>query len=223
MNGELLEPSHGFPLRLFVPGWYGVASVKWLQRIEVLDRPFHGYYQTKKYTVQRQTSGGLETVVVGPMAVKAEIIRPTADAILGVGMNRLFGVAWAGEKAVARVGVSTDGGQTWDQAELIGPRAPYSWTLWEYLWEVAESGDYSLLVRAEAESGAIQPLQHDPLLGGYVIHFSRPTHVRVEGARRSYAYRSDLDTLLYDMNAYAEENMRFPLDVEMEFAGGGGI
>src|SRR5437764_1124673 len=69
MNGELLEPSHGFPVRLFVPGWYGVASVKWLQRIEVLDRPFQGYFQTKKYTVQRQSSHGPETVVLGAMAV----------------------------------------------------------------------------------------------------------------------------------------------------------
>jgi DMSO/TMAO reductase YedYZ molybdopterin-dependent catalytic subunit len=223
MNGELLEPSHGFPVRLFVPGWYGVASVKWLERIEVLDHRFEGYYQTKKYTVQRQTSGGLQRVVVGAMAVKAEIIRPSSGSVLGLGTNRLFGVAWAGEEAVARVRVSTDGGKSWDQAELIGPRAPYSWTLWEYLWEVAKPGDYELLVRAEAESGAVQPVSHDPLLGGYMIHFSRPTTVRVEAARRSHAQRSDLDTLVYDMNAYAEENMRFPLDVEMEFAGGGGI
>src|SRR5438132_1671888 len=84
MNGELLEPSHGFPVRLFVPGWYGVASVKWLQRIEVLDRPFQGYFQTKKYTVQRQSSDGPRTVVVGPMAVKAEIVRPAASAVLGL-------------------------------------------------------------------------------------------------------------------------------------------
>jgi DMSO/TMAO reductase YedYZ molybdopterin-dependent catalytic subunit len=223
MNGELLESSHGFPMRLFVPGWYGVASVKWLQRIEVLDRPFQGYYQSKKYTVQKPSSRGSETVVVGPMAVKAEIILPAAGAVLGLGTNRLFGVAWAGEEAVAHVGISTDGGHTWNQADLIGPRAPYSWTLWEYLWEVAEAGDYTLLARAEAESGALQPLQHDSLLGGYMIHFSRPRSVRAEAARRSHAHRSDLDTLLYDMNAYAEENTRFPLDVEMEFAGGGGI
>jgi DMSO/TMAO reductase YedYZ molybdopterin-dependent catalytic subunit len=223
MNGELLEPSHGFPVRLFVPGWYGVASVKWLERIEVLDRPFQGYFQSTKYTVQRQISGSPQRVVVGSMAVKAEIIRPSAGSVLGLGTNRLFGVAWAGEEAVARVNVSADGGESWDEAQLIGPRAPYSWTLWEYLWEVAAAGEYTLLVRAEAESGAVQPLSHDPLLGGYMIHFSRPTQVRVEGARRSQAPRSDLDTLVYDMNAYAEENMRFPLDVEMEFAGGGGI
>jgi DMSO/TMAO reductase YedYZ molybdopterin-dependent catalytic subunit len=223
MNGEMLEPSHGFPLRLFVPGWYGVASVKWLRRIEVLDRPFHGYYQSVKYTYQRPTPRGPETAIIGPMAVKSEIIRPADGATLGLGTNRLFGVAWAGEEAVAGVEVSTDGGRTWTQAELIGPRAPYSWTLWEYLWEVAEAGEYSLLARATSASGQVQPMEHDPLHGGYMIHHLRPVHVSLEGARRSHAHHADADTLLYDMNAYAEENSRVRLDVEMEFAGGEGI
>src|SRR5262249_54070230 len=140
MNGELLEPSHGFPLRLFVPGWYGVASVKWLRRIEVLDRPFFGYYQSKKYTVQRRTAAGLETVIVGPMAVKSEIIRPHDGAVLGLGTNRLFVVAWAGEEALAAVEVSTDGGRTWTRAELVGPPARDSWTICVLLLEVAEPG-----------------------------------------------------------------------------------
>jgi len=141
MNGEPLKPNHGYPVRLFVPGWYGVASVKWLERIEVLDHPFRGYFQTKKYTMQTRTERGEETVVVGPMAVKAELIRPQHGATLGLGMNRLFGLAWAGEEAVAAVEVSTDGGATWSGAELLGPRAPYSWTLWEYLWEVGAAGE----------------------------------------------------------------------------------
>src|SRR5438132_13455370 len=223
MNGEALEPLHGFPLRLFVPGWYGVASVKWLKRIEVLDRPFQGYFQTKKYTIQGRTIRGDETVVVGPMAVKSEIIRPAAASILGVGTNRVVGVAWAGEEAVAKVELSSDAGHTWNAAELVGPRAPYSWTMWEYLWEVAEPGEYELIARAASAGGRVQPLDHDPLLGGYMIHFLRPTTVRIEGARRSEAQPSDWETLVYDMNAYAEENRRLPLDVELEFAGGEGI
>jgi DMSO/TMAO reductase YedYZ molybdopterin-dependent catalytic subunit len=223
MNGELLEPDHGFPLRLFVPGWYGVASVKWLHRIEVLDRPFKGYFQSVKYTVQRCGEKGIETVVVGPMAVKSEIIRPQAGAVLGVGTNRLFGVAWAGEGAIARVEVCVEPGRSWHPAELIGPQAAYSWTMWEYLWEVAEPGNYSLLIRAVSANGQVQPNQHDPHLGGYLIHMSRPRPVRVEGSQRSRETWSDLDTLYYDMNAYAEENTRFPLDVQMEFAGGEGI
>jgi hypothetical protein len=124
---------------------------------------------------------------------------------------------------VARVEVSTDGGHIWSAAELMGLRAPYSWTLWEYLWEVAIPGEYSLLSRAVSADGRVQPTEHDSLLGGYMIHFSRPTQVRVESARRSQETWADADTLLYDMNSFAEENTRFPLDVEMEFAGGEGI
>jgi DMSO/TMAO reductase YedYZ molybdopterin-dependent catalytic subunit len=224
MNGEFLDASHGFPVRLFVPGWYGVASVKWLQRIEVLDRPFAGYFQTVKYTVQRPSaSGELKRVVVSSIAVKSEIIRPQPGAVLGLGTNRLFGVAWAGEQAVSAVEVSVDCGQTWNRARLTSPRVPYSWTLWEYLWNVSEPGTYSLLARARAETGEVQPLAHDPRNGGYLIHHSRPTTVRVERARRIEDQPSDEDLILYDMNAYAEENMRFPLDVELQFAGGGGI
>ena len=223
MNGELLDPVHGFPVRLFVPGWYGVASVKWLRRIEVLDRPFAGYFQTVKYTRQRRGRKGTETELVGPMAVKSEILRPSAGAVLGVGTNRIFGIAWAGEEAVAAVEVSTDGGQNWNTAELIGMKAPYSWTLWEYLWEVAEPRDYSLFARAISATGQVQPAEHDMLNGGYMIHFSRLLPVRVVPARHIHDQPADVDLLLYDMNAYAEENVRFPLDVEMEFSGGEGI
>src|SRR5262249_15256705 len=202
MNGEPLEPIHGAPLRLIVPGWYGVASVKWLGRIQALDHVFKGYFQTKKYTMQRRTlQGMLETVVVGPMGVKSEIIRPQAGEKLGVGTNRLFGVAWAGHEAVERVEISTDGGQSWSDAELRGPHAPYSWTLWEYLWEVAQPGRYALLARAKSAGGRIQPLSHDPLLGGYHIQFARPREVFIEAQKRSHDRPADLDALAYDMNA----------------------
>src|SRR5262245_5060354 len=223
MNGEVLEPRHGFPLRLFVPGGYGVASVKWLRRIEVLDRPFKGYFQSVKYTIQRKSAAGVETAIVGPMSLKAEILRPRENAVLGVGLNRISGLAWAGEESVARVEVSTDGGRTWADATLAGPQARWSWTLWEYLWEVAHPGDYELLARAVSASGKVQPLEHDPLFGGYHIHFSRTTPVRIESGRRGRDQAGDLDALFYDMNAFAEENHRLPLDVELVFFGGEGI
>jgi hypothetical protein len=157
------------------------------------------------------------------MAVKSEIIRPQAGAVIGLGTNRLFGVAWAGEESVGGVEVSTDEGRTWNQAELIGPRVPYCWTLWEYLWEVGSPGSHALLARATSASGRVQPAQHDPLWGGYMIHHYRPTLVQVEATRRSFAQRGDADLLVYDMNAFAEENSRVPLDVELEFAAGAGI
>ena len=222
MNGEVLDPIHGYPLRLFVPGWYGVASVKWLRRIEVVNQPFHGYFQSVKYTIQRPTPRGLETEIVGPMEVKAEIIRPRSGDTLGLGGNRLFGVAWAGEDAVRRVEVSTDGGATWNDASLMGPQAAYSWTLWEYLWEAESPGEYTILVRATSSRGRVQPMEHDPHNGGYLIHHSRPLSVRVAASRRPIEV-ADVHTIMYDMNAFAEENTRLPLDVEMEFSAGEGI
>jgi hypothetical protein len=221
MNGEILDPIHGYPLRLFVPGWYGVASVKWLRRIEVLNKPFRGYFQSVKYTVQRRSERGVETEVVGPMSVKAEVIRPRPGDTLGLGGNRLFGVAWAGEDAIRCVEVSTDGA-TWNEATLMGPQAAYSWTLWEYLWEADSPGEHTILVRATSSRGVVQPTEHDPLNGGYLIHHCRPVPVRVTAARRA-AGTADTSSIMYDMNAYAEENMRLPLDVEMAFSAGEGI
>jgi DMSO/TMAO reductase YedYZ molybdopterin-dependent catalytic subunit len=223
MNGELLAPSHGFPLRLFVPGWYGVASVKWLQRIEVLDHAFNGYYQSVKYTVRERTDHGEREVIVGPMVVKSEILRPHSGDEVGLGANRISGIAWAGEEALATVEVSTDSGKSWGLARLIGPQAPYCWSLWEYAWEVAEPGEYTLLARATSASGQVQPTEHDPLCGGYLIRHSRPTVVRVARGRAVPMRIGDAEMFLYDMNAYAEENARIPLDVEMTFTGGEGI
>ncbi len=222
MNGEVLDPSHGYPLRLFVPGWYGVASVKWLRRIEVVNEPFRGYFQSVKYRARRRTARGVESEVVGPMMPKSEVIRPRAGEVLGLGGNRLFGAAWAGEDSVSRVEVSTDGGTTWSDATLMGPQAPYSWTLWEYLWEAESPGEHTVLVRATSSRGRVQPAEHDPLHGGYLIHHSRPLCLRVAAGRHAVDH-ADAAAILYDMNAHAEENMRLPLDVEMEFSAGEGI
>jgi DMSO/TMAO reductase YedYZ molybdopterin-dependent catalytic subunit len=223
MNGEVLEPSHGFPARLLVPGWFGVASVKWLTRIEAVAEPFHGYYQSVKYTVRRRTGRGVETEVVGAIAVKSEILRPAGGAVLGVGPNRIFGLAWAGEDAVAAVEISLDDGRTWRQTELNGPRAPYAWTLWEHLWDVRVAGEYTLLARAVSDRGEVQPMRHDPLRGGYLVSFARPTRVTVDAARFSSDFHGDVRALEREMQAVAEERARLPLDVEMEFVGGAGI
>jgi DMSO/TMAO reductase YedYZ molybdopterin-dependent catalytic subunit len=223
MNGEPLTPSHGFPVRLIVPGWYGVASVKWLTGLEAVRVPFEGFFQTVKYTVQRRGADGPQTVGIQDMGVKSEIVRPIAGEALGLGKQRVFGLAWAGEEAVGRVELSTDGGRTWNETELLGPFAPYSWTMWEYLWNVREAGSYDLVARAVSTGGRVQPAQHDPLLGGYMIHFSRPISVRVESRAARDAIAGDVEALRYDMNAFAEANARRPLDVDLEFTLGAGI
>ncbi|MGH7128606.1 MAG: sulfite oxidase [Planctomycetaceae bacterium] len=223
MNGELLEPSHGAPVRLLVPGWCGVSSVKWLTRLDAVDTPFQGYFQAVKYVVQRRTGRGTQTEVIGNMPVKSEIIRPRDGEAIGIGTNRIFGLAWAGEDEVAAVELSLDGGRTWGRTELVGPRAPYSWCLWEYLWEVAAPGEYTLLSRAISSSGRIQPLRHDALSGGYLINFSRPTHVRIDPARRSHAFAGDTASLVREMHQLAEERSKYRLDVELDLTSGAGI
>jgi DMSO/TMAO reductase YedYZ molybdopterin-dependent catalytic subunit len=223
MNGEPLELNHGFPVRLLVPGWYGVASVKWLTRINVVEHAFVGYFQTTKYTVKRRTESGTETVPVQAMAVKSAIVRPRPNESLQPGTQRVFGIAWAGEDQVERVEVSTNGGQSWDQAELLGPHAPYSWTLWEYAWPVNQPGRYELLSRATSNRGETQPLEHNPLHGGYMIHFSRPIEVSVIAAETKPPAGAESETLLYDMNAFAVANAAVPLDVHMQFSYGAGI
>src|SRR5262249_1167207 len=166
---------------------------------------------------QRKTERGVETEIVGPMMPKSEMIRPRAGDVIGTGANRIFGVAWAGEDSVSRVEVSVDAGATWMSATLMGPQAPYSWTLWEYFWEVDAPGEYTLTARATSSRGRVQPSEHDRLNGGYHIHHSRPLCVRVAHGGRA-AELADAETILYDMNAFAEENTRLPLDVHMEFS-----
>ena len=150
-------------------------------------------------------------------------IRPKNGDLLGIGANRVVGLSWAGEEAVAHVDVSVDGGRTWMRANLMGPQAPYSWTLWEYLWELGEPGNHSLLARTTSASGRTQPMEYDPLYAGYQIDFCRPVTVHVAAATRTYAEIGDLDALLFDINAYTEENTRLPLDVDAQYSAGGGI
>ena len=219
MNGEPLEPNHGAPLRLFVPGWYGVASVKWLRTMRVTDQPYQGYFQTNKYAIIRDG----RRQPLGPGSVKSEILTPPAGANLGAGTVRIAGVAWAGESGVSRVDVSTDGGRTWQAAHLKGIDQPYSWRQWEALWTVTAPGDYELISRAHSRRGESQPFEYNPDNLGYLINVVRPISVRVKPETTSTAEFADPRTWSLYMEAYAEENRRRPLDVQLAFTAGDGI
>jgi DMSO/TMAO reductase YedYZ molybdopterin-dependent catalytic subunit len=223
MNGEPLTPAHGRPLRLIVPGWYGVASVKWLTGIHLTDKEFKGYYQSTKYTVRRRSARGMQVEVVGEMQPKSEILQPTDQSEVGVGLNRIFGLAWAGPDAVAAVEVSTDGGRNWAQANLIGMTAPYSWAMWEYSWRPSQTGRCQLLSRAVSTSGRMQPMRHEPLNGGYLIHHSRPITVEVKPTWVATDGASEAEEIRKAMQEAAEERSRMKLDVEMQYSSGGGI
>jgi DMSO/TMAO reductase YedYZ molybdopterin-dependent catalytic subunit len=117
MNGVDLPLEHGFPLRVVVPGWYGMASVKWLQRITVTNKPFGGYWQTFLYSHWDRSSGQPVMRPVTEMHVKSAIARPAFHEQIAAGKPyRVFGAAWAGESQVAKVEVTTDGGKNWQPA-----------------------------------------------------------------------------------------------------------
>ncbi|HXR35778.1 MAG TPA: sulfite oxidase [Candidatus Binataceae bacterium] len=194
MNGEPLTPAHGYPLRAVVSGWYGMASVKWLTRIVVIDRAFRGYFQTADYTFWERRDGlPIQLLPVGEVEVKAEIARPALHEVVPAEAEyRIHGAAWTGESEVTKVEVSTDGARNWCATRLLGESTRYGWRLWEYYWHTpAQPGHYTLMARATDARGRTQPIERDAHRGTYVITHIQPIEVEVRklppGAVESYA------------------------------------
>ena len=169
--GEVaLPPQHGFPLRLVVPGWYGMTNVKWLQRITVLDTPFDGYQQTRGYRIRHSEDD--PRVPVTRMLPRALMVPPgvpdfmTRHRFVAPGTQRLEGRAWSGRGEIARVQVSVTGGAAWGDAELGQAPGRHAWRGWWYVW-AAEPGDHELACRACDTAGNVQPLEPQWNLGGY--------------------------------------------------------
>lgn len=182
MNGEPLSHSHGFPLRAVVPGWYGMASVKWLTRIVVTETTFRGYFQTSDYTFWEQRDElPIQLLPVTEVEVKAEIARPALHEIIPADtIYRIYGAAWTGESEVSKVEMSTDGGSRWEPAQLLGESVPYAWRFWEFYWRTpGQAGVYTLMARATDARGNVQPMQRDAHRGSYVISHVQPIEVEV--------------------------------------------
>jgi len=181
MNGKDLPAAHGAPVRALVAGWYGMASVKWLTRIVVTDRPFQGFFQTFMYTVWERRGGMPSLVPVSDNQVKAEIARPVAaEVVPAKSKYRIFGAAWAGESDIKLVEVSTDGGKTWSEARLLDKSVPYSWRFWEHEWQTPEkAGRHILLARATDTQGRKQPRERDEDRRDAVINHVLPIEVEV--------------------------------------------
>jgi DMSO/TMAO reductase YedYZ molybdopterin-dependent catalytic subunit len=162
MNGRPLEPQHGFPLRLVVPGWYGMTSVKWLTRIEAIRGPFEGYQMTGSYRYSHDADDPGEPVSL--LKVRSLMVPPgipdfvTRVRLVEAGTVTLTGRAWAGRLDVRAVEVSTDGGETWSEARLDEPIGRFAWRGWSYEW-VATPGVYALCVRARDSEGSAQPVE----------------------------------------------------------------
>jgi DMSO/TMAO reductase YedYZ molybdopterin-dependent catalytic subunit len=163
MNGAPLPPQHGAPLRLVVPGWYGMAQVKWLCRIEVLTEPYTGYQNAVAYRVATEAGDPGEPVTrIRPRALMSPPGFPdfmTRERFVPAGPVTLSGRAWSGRAAVTRVEVSCDGGAGWADAVLAAadPAHPFAWRAWTYAW-TAEPGPSELLVRATDATGGTQPV-----------------------------------------------------------------
>src|SRR5215813_11469411 len=156
MNGETLPIQHGYPLRLIVPGWYAVASVKWLTEIDVISEPFSGHYQTGAYFFEWQGNGELMREPVSLQRVRSLITEPEPDSEVELGELPIRGVAWSGAAPIARVEVSIGGGP-WKDARLLGERKRHSWQGWELIARIEQPGDTVISARATDMAGRTQP------------------------------------------------------------------
>ena len=163
MNGEPLPPLHGFPLRLIAPGWYGVANVKWLKRIEVVDKRWAGRFMAKDYvTIREEPRENGEVVwtqkVVGPALLKSV----TAKVTMKDGKHRIYGAAWG--RPIQRVEVRIDDGP-WRAATIDrGQEHEFAWKFWHLDWEDAAAGEHTITSRAIDRAGHVQPAMSDPVI-----------------------------------------------------------
>jgi sulfane dehydrogenase subunit SoxC len=184
MNGQPLPPQHGYPLRLVVPGWYGMASVKWLSRIEVLDHAFDGYQNTRAYrwkATEDEAGTPLERILVRSIMVPPGF--PTflpRSRNLPAGLVTLQGRAWSGMAPIERVEVSVDGGDSWEDAALEPAPGPHAWHRWTFLWD-ATPGEHVLASRATDATGATQPPRSEWNVGGYTNNAVQLIPVTVSG------------------------------------------
>src|SRR5215471_12596412 len=181
MNGSELPPQNGFPVRAIVPGWYAVASIKWLQRIIVTDQPFTGYYQTIDYAHWKRRDQEAELTPVAEVQIKAEIAKPAEGETIPANSSvRVHGAAWTSDGEITNVELSTDGGATWNPTNLLGEAKPNAWRLWEFNWQTpAAAGNQTLIARATDSLGRTQPVQRDPDRGTYMINHLLPITVEV--------------------------------------------
>lgn len=194
MNGRALEPQHGYPLRLIVPGWYGMASVKWLDRIEAIDAPFKGYQMERSYRYA-SSADDLGTPV-DRIRVRSLMVPPgvpefmTRVRLVPAGRIRLGGRAWAGRNRIEQVEVSTDDGETWHDARLARAAPRYGWRAWSFDWD-ATPGRYTLLVRATDSEGKVQPREPDWNFQGMGNNVAQRVDVIVEDRAETGSSRTD--------------------------------
>ena len=171
MNGADLPAAHGAPLRLIVPGWYGMASVKWLARLRMLERRFDGFFQAQRYVVEDRP--------LREIAPRAVITHPVDGQRLALGPLSVSGYVWSGRGDVAGVEVSDDGGVSWRDASLGPARSRYAWRQWQAEVVPSTTGALTLLARAVTAAGVTQPTVPVRTTLGYENNAARPVRVEI--------------------------------------------
>jgi DMSO/TMAO reductase YedYZ molybdopterin-dependent catalytic subunit len=181
MNGAPLPPQHGYPLRLVVPRWYGMASVKWLERIEATDRAFDGVQQAHSYHFRRQADE--PGVPCRHLRVNSLLVPPgipdfyTRARVQTAGRVEIRGRAWSGEAPIARVELAVDG--DWRAATLQPASSPHAWQAWQAVWD-AVPGEHELACRATDTAGNVQPLEPPWDVSGFGNNAVHRVAVRVD-------------------------------------------
>ncbi len=164
MNGEPLPAAHGFPLRLIVPGWYGIANVKWLSRIEVLDRRYQGHFMARDYVTIREEERDGETIWTFTAVSHDRLKSAPAKVTKQSDTYQIMGAAWGAPIAGVEVRIDEE---PWQRATLTeGEGSEYAWTFWTHDWGTPTPGEHTVTSRATDTDGTVQPTPDDPFLAG---------------------------------------------------------
>lgn len=169
MNGEPLPNLNGFPLRLIAPGWYGVANVKWLRGIEVMDRAYQGNFMARDYVTIREEERDGETVWTFTSVGRNRLKSAPAKVTKQGDAYQIMGAAWG--TPIAGVEVQVDE-EPWQPATLMeGAGETFAWSFWTLDWGTPSAGEHTITSRAIGENGEVQPAPDDPLLAGKTTYW----------------------------------------------------
>ncbi len=157
-NNQPIPFRHGFPLRLIVPQWYAMASVKWLKQITIIDQEFSGPFQTIDYMYYPNKETNDHAQPVTTLNVNSIIQKPLHMEILNTGIHPIKGIAWTGKGIITKVEISTDNVETWSEAKIQNQtHGHYGWVTWEMDWKITKKGEFTILSRASDSHGRVQP------------------------------------------------------------------
>lgn len=181
LNGYPLSFKQGYPLRLVVPGWYGMAWVKWIKSISAINYHFNGPFQDIDYNYYPNKDNDMGKTPVTTINVSSIIQKPLNYATLDFGVIRIKGISWTGLGIIEKVEISTDNGLTWDMTDIVQDETnTYSWTLFEYNWKPPSRGEYTILSKATDSFGRVQPMNPFWNRKGYGYNACYKINVKIE-------------------------------------------